>query len=164
MKTGLIILIFLGGLRAQTGLDLCLQRPFSGSSAGTTGIASLSYYTPSWHRLAGFTEYGAVGMPSLGFREEDILDHRRTLSFIGLFGGHLFLLKGGLLRAGFSLGTVWEETARPEWIPDTVTDAYIRRNVLDSKFTPYFALKFQVLLFSFIISNKGAGGGLNFTL
>jgi hypothetical protein len=164
MKKVYLILFLYGLGRAQSGLDLTFQKPFGGSVAGRTAIAALSYYSPSWNRLAGFSEYGLVGMPPLGFSEEDPVDHRRTTSFVGLYAGHLFLLYGGRLRPGFTLGTVWEETVQPEWAQAPDSEVFRRRNTTDSKFGPYFAFKVQASLFSFIFSNRGLGAGINLTL
>jgi len=163
MKALGLVLLLSGFVWAQTGLDLCFQKPFGGTAAGRTGIASLSYYAPSWNRLPGFSEYGLVGMPPIGFSEEDPLDHRRTTSFVGLYAGHLFLLYGGRLRPGFTLGTVWEETAKPEWY-QAQDGGFQKRNVADSKFGPYFAFKVQASLFSFILSSRGWGAGINLSL
>ena len=164
MKAWILLFLVAGSAWSQSGLDLCVQRPYGGSVAGKTGILSLSYYSPSWNRLAGFAEFGMVGMPSLGFSEEAPLDHRRTTSFVGLYAGHLFLLGGGFIRPGFTLGTVWEETAQPEWVQNPLNQTYEKRTSLDSKFAPYYAIKVQVMLFSLMFSNKGIGGGVNLTL
>lgn len=149
---------------AQSGLEVTVQKPHAGTSAGSTGLVTLSYYAPSWNRLSGFSEFGIAGMPELGYSDGKTLDHRRTASLVGLHGGHLFLLRGGILRAGFSLGSVWEEEVSPVW---GITDSKEKLQIgssRDSKLSPYFAAKLQVLLFSFIFSSHGAGFGLNFTL
>ena len=164
MKVVAVLLFLMGLATAQSGLEVAVQRPYSGTVAGSTSIVSLSYFSPSWNRLVGFSEYGLVGMPALGSHEGGALDHRRKTSFVGLYGGHLFFLQGGRLRLGASLGTVWEETVKPEWIPSPSRIQFERNTARERKVAPYFAAKVQVLLFSFIFSSHGFGGGLNITI
>ncbi len=148
----------------QNGLEVGFQVPYSGVATSSTGIISLSYYAPSWNRIPGFIEYGLIGMPEYGIGNQIFSDHRRVSSLIGAFGGHLFLLGGGWLRPGVTVGTVWEETVTPEIIQNPISGEYIKQNHVDSKFAPYFAIKTQILLFSFIFSNIGFGAGINLTI
>ncbi len=160
MKTLYLSALFAGWLfvhpaQAFSGLELSVSKPHAGTALQNKGIYSLSYFTTGLSPWPGFSEWGMVAMPSWGPSDTTFSASPRTQSFVGLYGGHLFLLGSGIVRPGFELGTVWEDTRISQ-----VGSAPITR----SNLSLYYAFKVQVLCLSFLVSNKGYGVGLNFSL
>jgi len=157
-----ILLLFPAGIsgRGLNGIDFNWSVPYGNIINTNVGIFSLSYYVPN-PKFTGFMEFGMTGMPEMDWKETDLSNEQTTLSFVGIYTGHSFLMWRGLIRPGFHLGSVYE--TRSDYIRQN--DVYVKRGRgSTSSFQPYFGFKIQALFFTFIISNKGIGGGVNFSI
>lgn len=150
-----MISLLLHSSEAFSGLELTVSKPYPGTALDNKGIYSLSYFTTGFSFWPGFSEWGITGMPSWGGIASSN-DKSQTKSFVGLYGGHLFLLRGGFIRPGFELGSVWEETQMLQGHSNSIVN--------QSQLALYYAFKVQVLCLSFLVSNMGYGIGLNFSL
>ncbi len=129
--------------------------PYANTAIEGRPILSLSWYTGRLFPLPGFDEYGFVGMLPIGNQTLGPSDNPRITDFAGLYAGRLFIPFHGSVRPGFNLGWVWEGKTIPS------TDG-----AFDSKrsLSVYYAFKVQFSCLTFIASNKGVGGGFNFSL
>jgi len=146
--------------RGFNGIDFNWSVPYGDIISTNVGIFNLSYYRPN-PKFTGFMEFGITGMPEMDWKVTDLSSEQTTLSFVGIYTGHSFLMWRGLIRPGFHLGSVYE--TRSDYIRQN--DVYVKRGRgSTSSFQPYFAFKLHMLFFSFIFSNKGLGAGLNFSI
>lgn len=90
-------------------------------------------------------------MPPLGGKEPGSEAAGTVDSFVGAYTGHVFPLWGGLVRPGFQLGSTWEEVWR---------SAETKRG----SFALYYAFRIQASCLTVILSNRGQGLGVNFSL
>lgn len=153
----LILLIGLGSkfVHANQGLEFGLARPYPGTAVPGRPIISLSWFNQALLPLPGFTDYGFVAM--LPLRKESPAPHSHELvrDFAGLYAGQIFLPFSGVVRPGFNLGWTWETRSISKLNGESRSDSHL---------SIYYAFKLQFSCLSFLISNKGIGGGFNFTL
>lgn len=150
------LLILLGLLipgcpRAATGLELTLSWPHPETTVPGRWMGSLSYFRTGVSAWPGFSEWGVTGMPPISRTQADSNLSGQVDSFAGAYGGHVFPLWSGLIRPGFQLGTVWEEVWK---------DGEEKAGSLSL----YYAFRIQASCLTFILSNRGQGIGLNFSL
>ncbi len=138
-----------------SGLEFSVSRAHSGAALLNKGIYALSYFTTGLSPWPGFSEWGMVAMPAWGSGGSGTLSSGKVASFVGVYGGHLFLLGGGFLRPGFELGSLWEQGQ----VNQTESGSRTTSNL-----GLYYSFKVQVLCLTFLVSNQGYGLGLNFSL
>lgn len=135
---------------AAAGLELTVSRPHPGYAAAERWIGSLSYFRLSLYPLPGFSEWGLTGMLPLGGQAGPVPVHKAD-NFIGGYTGQVFPLWRGLIRPGFQVGSTWTEVGRE--------DGSTRGG-----WELYYAFRIQASCLTFILSNRGQGFGLNFSL
>jgi hypothetical protein len=140
---------------AFSGLELSVSKAHSGTALSNKGIYTLSYFTTGLSHWPGFSEWGIVAMPGWSSVKSDTLNSRKVASFVGVYGGHLFLLGSGFIRPGFELGSLWKQIQVNKAESESPTT---------TNFGLYYSFKVQILCLTFLVSNQGYGLGLNFSL
>jgi hypothetical protein len=148
----LLALALMGRASAASGLELTLSWPHPESATPERVIGSLSFFQTGGSPWPGFSEWGFTAMPQLRRAVAPASLAGKVDSFVGGYAGHVFPLWGGLVRPGFQLGSLWEET----WTGNG--DGTRGRLGL------YYAFRVQTSCLSFILSNRGQGLGVNFSL
>jgi hypothetical protein len=139
--------------KAAGGMEITAMRPYSSMVAHSGPILTFSVFTPKLTPLPGFDEYGGVWLLPLSTPAES---HRNGIQeFAGAYAGHVFLPWGGWIRPGFHFGWVWQESLMH------ATGGEFSR---ESGLAFYYGAKLQFSCLTFNISNKGIGGGINFSL
>lgn len=157
MKFLLIALLLLpcGNSMANRGMEIGVSMPYSGTAVPGRPIGMLSGFMGSLSSLPGYSEYGFIAMLPLGQVKMDSSGRSRITELVGMYGGQLLLPFQGLLRPGFNLGWLWETQSR---LSRDGTDESDRHLSL------YYAFKLQFSCLTFLASNIGVGGGINFSL
>lgn len=133
------------------GLELTLSKPHPGYAAEGRWIGSLSYFRISLYPWPGFSEWGITAMPPVGGPDSGPAQFDKADSFVGIYTGHVFPLWRGLIRPGFQLGSAWEEIGTSS-------------GTTKGEFALYYAFRIQASCLTFILSNRGQGLGVNFSL
>ena len=153
MKPGILAIFlafFLGSASASGGMEIGLSYPYAQTALPGRTILSLSWFTGHLSPFPGYGEYGFVAMLPVGDSKTEEQGHPKITDFAGMYAGHLFIPFRGWIRPGFNLGWVWEGRSGS-------TNATVRRNL-----SIYYSLKAQISCLTYIASNKGVGGGINF--
>lgn len=148
----LLALALMGRASSASGLELTLSWPHPESTTPGRVIGSLSYFQTGGSPWPGYSEWGFTAMPPIQRAEPAATLAGKVDSFVGGYAGHVFPLWGGLVRPGFQLGSLWEET----W-----TNGGDRTG---GALSLYYAFRVQASCLSFILSNRGQGLGVNFSL
>jgi hypothetical protein len=161
MKALFLILLPLLAVPAaawNTGMEAGLTWPYAGTAVAGRPILSLSGFSGTVSPVPGYREYGFLAMLPMGAIEAENLPAngtQRVSETAGLYAGQLFLPFDGLVRPGFDLGWIWEKRSA------ALTEGTLRS---DSGFGVYYAFKVQFSCLTFMASNLGLGGGINFSL
>lgn len=142
----------LASVRAEGGMEFGMSMPYAATAVPGRPILSLSWFTGKLTPIPGYAEYGFVAMLPMGDAAQVSAGQSRITDFAGMYAGHLFIPFHGLVRPGFNLGWLWEGKSGS-------TGGTSARKGLSL----YYALKVQASCLSFIASNKGIGGGFNFS-
>lgn len=137
------------------GMELGMSMPYSRTAVPGRPIFNLSWFSGRLSPFPGYTEYGFVAMLPVGGSDLSGSETSRTTDFAGMYAGQLFLPFHGWVRPGFSLGWVWEGKSRLSEQGATPSQRSL---------SLYYAFKVQFSCLSFIGSNKGIGGGFNFSI
>ena len=137
------------------GIEFAFGLPYSGSAVPGRPMVSLSGFLDTVRPFPGFSEYGFLAMLPLGKAELDPEGQSRISELVGMYAGQLFVPMHGLIRPGFDLGWVWktESELSQQGIPHS-----------NGYFSLYYAFKLQFSCLTFLASNIGLGGGINFSL
>jgi hypothetical protein len=136
-------------------MEFGLSVPYARTAVEGRPILNLSWFTGRLHPIPGFAEYGFVAMLPVGGEEDRSSARPRITDFAGMYAGHLFVPFQGRVRPGFNMGWIWEGK----------TDSSVPGAIHSSRFLSlYYAFKLQYSCLTFQASNKGIGGGLNFSL
>lgn len=151
----LLLMLLPAVVLGNNGMELGISMPYSRSAVPGRPIFNLSWFSGRLSPFPGYTEYGFVAMLPLGGDDLPGPEAPRITDFAGMYAGQLFLPFHGWVRPGFSLGWIWEGKSQLTGQGD------IRSH---RSLSLYYAFKVQFSCLSFIGSNKGIGGGFNFSI
>jgi hypothetical protein len=150
LKTVLVASCLASSARAAAGVEFTLSKPHPGYAAAARWIGSLSYFRLSLFPWPGFSEWGMTAMLPLDGRAGAVPIHKAD-SYVGAYTGHVFPLWRGLVRPGFQVGSTWTEVGK-------------EGGSLKGGFSLYYAFRIQASCLTYIVSNRGQGLGVNFSL
>lgn len=158
MKTGIGISVLWALLNvfpsaAAGGMEITALRPYPSLVANSGPILTFSVFTPKLSPVPGYDEFGGVCLLPLNGGEDS--QRKGIEEFAGAYAGHLFLPWGGWIRPGFHFGWLWQQS-----MEQAATGALTRKEGLAF----YYGAKIQFSCLTFNLSNKGIGGGINFSL
>jgi hypothetical protein len=134
-------------------MEFTALRPYPSLTAHSGPILTFSAFTPKLTPVPGFDEFGGAWLLPLNTKEER--QQQGIQEFAGAYAGHVFLPFGGWIRPGFYFGWVWQQS-----IEASANGALTQKEGLAF----YYGAKVQFSCLTFNISNKGIGGGINFSL
>jgi len=138
---------------AAGGMEITVLRPYPSLVANSGPIMTFSVFTPKLTPIPGFDEFGGVWLLPLNTTEGT--QKKGIEEFAGAYAGHLFLPWGGWIRPGFHFGWVWQQA-----MEQNESGALTHKEGLAF----YYGAKVQFSCLTFNLSNKGIGGGINFSL
>jgi len=159
MNRGMTLALVLAGLvgsgLAQPGMELTILRPYKSLTDGGGPILALSWFTPKLTPVPGYDELGLLWLPPWEGKPNANPHSEGVQEMAGAYAGHLFLPGQGWIRPGIEFGWTWEKAVNL----DSQGESHTKE-----QFSFYYGAKVQVFCLTFLISNKGVGGGINFSL
>lgn len=158
-KIVLLIVFSTSSLFASIGFEAGIQKPFN--AAGNWPAINVSLISTAPKPPFYFTS-GVVLRPGQKLQTEENIDHtseiRKTHSFFGLYAGTHIALSPAFrpgIKCGFSF--------KREEIFAVYDGIEQRIRYSPYEINPYIGLSIHLFVFSFILTNEGVGGGLNFS-
>jgi len=158
----LFVLVFIGSSHAHAGIALGVQKAWNTKESNV--VITGGYMLQSSRRDWEYYEGGVVVLPGSrsGLLNSDVGKYSRQYqnSAYGVYGGYYVYLMS-ILRPGILVGTTIRDNVVYASDDAALRGAWIEA-YSDFRFDYYVAFSVQVGLFSFILSNYGIGGGLNY--
>lgn len=156
---GIMLFLVLPCVAGKIGIDVTVQKPFSAS--GSWPVVNVSFLknasNPPLYFSSGITLRPGI---STGFESNEEFSEqlRKTHSFYGIFAG---------THVGFSPavrpGIVAGVSFKREEIFGVSGNQQIRTGYTPFKICPLFGISLQFFILSFLITNEGIGGGVNYS-